>query len=118
MKVIGIVGTRRRDSWDDLYVVKQAFFAIYNDGDEIVSGGCPQGGDRFAEKIAKDYQIPIKIWYAKWNKLGKAAGFVRNKVVAADSTELIACVAEDRLGGTEDTVKHFEARTNRKAIIV
>lgn len=104
---IGIVGSRRRNTTDDHAKVVKAFQEIYKPGDEIVSGGCPQGGDRFAEQIAKNWQIPIKIYYAQWDKLGKSAGFVRNGDIARDADVLIACVAADRTGGTEDTIKKF-----------
>ncbi len=33
--------------------------------------------------------------------------YARNKLIARDADVLIACVAEDRKGGTEDTIKHF-----------
>lgn len=51
-KVIGIIGSRRRDGLADLAKVERAFKSIYQVGDTIVSGGCPQGGDRFAEILA------------------------------------------------------------------
>lgn len=105
--IIGIVGTRRRDTEDDYLKVLIEFHKVYKDGDEIVSGGCPEGGDRFAEVIAKRLQIPIKIYYARWKKLGKCAGFVRNGDIARDANILIACVSSDRTGGTEDTIKKF-----------
>ena len=108
MKTIGIVGSRRRDSlFVDFPKVKQAFLDIFEEGDFIVSGGCPQGADHFAEIIAKKEQVPITIHYARWNKLGKSAGFQRNGDIAEDSHVLIACVAPDRTGGTEDTVSKF-----------
>ena len=107
MKYIGIVGSRRRNSFPDYIKVHQAFLSIYNPGDRIVSGGCPQGADHFAEQIAKKEQVPILIHYAQWNKCGKAAGFIRNGDIAQEATTLIACVAEDRTGGTEDTIKKF-----------
>jgi len=106
-KTIGIIGTRRRDSEKDFKACKDVFFSIYKDGDEIVSGGCPKGADSMAEAIAKKYQIPIKIYYAQWDKLGKRAGFARNTDIARDADNLIAVVAEDRTGGTEDTIKKF-----------
>lgn len=105
--IIGIVGSRRRNTDEDYRKTLMAFTKVYSDGDEIVSGGCPQGADRFAEVIAKTLQIPIKIYYAKWNKLGRCAGYVRNGDIARDATTLIACVASDRTGGTEDTIKKF-----------
>ena len=107
MKYIGIIGSRRRNRGIDRKAVREKFFEVYEDGDWIVSGGCPEGGDRFAEKIAKDYGIPILIFYPNWKKLGKAAGIIRNTDIAKESDVLVACIAKDRLGGTEDTIKKY-----------
>lgn len=117
MKTIGIIGSRSRDSDCDLFALTTAFNKIYEDGDEIVSGGCPRGGDRFAEKIAKDKQIPIKIYYAQWDKHGKAAGFIRNSDIAKDANILIALVSGNRKGGTEDTIKKVE-KMGKEIIII
>ena len=106
--IIGIIGTRSRDSIADYRKVADTFKDIYEDGDTIVSGGCSRGGDRFAEQIARGLQIPIMIHYAKWKKLGKAAGFIRNAHIAKDADVLIACVSKDRTGGTEDTIQKYQ----------
>ena len=108
MKTIGIIGSRRRNSRNDYFDVVRAFEESYESGDHIVSGGCAQGGDAFAEKIAKSLQVGITIYYAEWNRLGRSAGFVRNANIAEDADILIACVAADRTGGTEDTIKKFQ----------
>lgn len=118
-KVIGIIGSRRRDSDIDFKVVMDQFRKYYNDGDKICSGGCPKGGDRFAEKIAgmmgltRDNEHLIiyrpepvpkgspKYEYAK-------AFYERNTLVAMDSDILIACVDPSRTGGTEDTIKKWK----------
>jgi len=119
MKTIGIIGTRRKDKQEDFIKVKNAFDEIYENGDWIVSGGCRQGGDKFAEMIARQNGIPIIIFHANWNKYGRVAGFKRNDQIAAKSSILIACVAEDRKGGTEDTIKKFKKfYPNRKVILV
>jgi len=107
MKYIGIIGSRRRDHYKDYNKVVEKFDEIYKEGDWIVSGGCPKGGDHFAEKIAKNKGVPIIIFYPNWGKYGKGAGFVRNTSIAEQSDILIACVTVDRKGGTEDTVKKF-----------
>lgn len=107
---IGIIGTRRRDTGIDLDKVSAAFLYVYSKNENIftiISGGCPKGGDRFAEIIADDLGVPKVIYYANWEKYGKAAGFVRNTDIANESDVLIACVASDRKGGTEDTIKKF-----------
>jgi hypothetical protein len=118
LKVIGIVGSRSRDSSKDLEQCKKHFFEVYEEGDQIVSGGCPQGGDRFAEVIAKQFEIPIKIYYAQWKKLGKSAGFARNTYIARDANVLIAVVKSDRKGGTEDTIRKVEKMGGKHIIVI
>jgi hypothetical protein len=129
-KAIGIVGSRRRNTWRDFLIVREAFIAIYRRGDHIVSGGCEEGGDRFAEILAlalvgvpikRSWRFnaserceqlhrlnpPLTVHPAMWRLHGRAAGFIRNTYIARDSDVLIACVAEDRTGGTEDTIEKF-----------
>jgi hypothetical protein len=118
MKVIGIIGSRRRNSKEDLELCRKEFLHIYEEGeDSLVSGGCPKGGDRFCEIFAKEYGIPIKIHYADWEKYGKSAGFKRNTYIAEDADVLICVVAPDRAGGTEDTVKKAQ-KMGKKIILV
>ncbi len=108
MKRIIIIGSRRRNSYEDFLGVKCVFLTVYKKGDIIVSGGCPEGGDKFAEILADYYDMRIKIFKAEWNKYGRSAGFKRNTLIAEHGTELIACVAKDRTGGTEDTIRKFK----------
>jgi len=111
-KTIGVIGTRRRDSREDLKLVFKEFLKLYKEGDSICSGLCPKGGDKFAVMIASRLKISEekRVWFpADWKKYGKAAGFIRNTDIAANSDILIACVAEDRTGGTEDTIRKWKA---------
>ena len=109
---IGIIGSRKRDTAKDCSKVEKAFLSVYKEGDVIVSGGCSKGGDRFAEVIADKFGLTeangkLKIFLADWKRYGKGAGFIRNTDIAKLSDVLIACVASDRIGGTEDTIKKF-----------
>lgn len=117
---IGIIGSRRRNSEDDYKKVEDALLECVNvESDIIISGGCPKGGDRFAEQLSTYYKIPITIYKADWDTHGKIAGFLRNTTIAQESDMLIACVAEDRKGGTEDTIKKFiKFHPNKKIILV
>ena len=126
MKIIGIIGSRRRDSELDYELLKEWFYRVYEPGDCIVSGGCPKGGDRFAEILADECWMSVCnledgaeptagaentlfIHNPKWEEHGKVAGFYRNTFIARDADILIALVAEDRKGGTEDTLrKHIK----------
>ena len=95
-RCIGIVGSRRRDSDKDFRDCLESFTNLYKWGDTIVSGGCPKGGDRFAEIIAKDHGLTITIHYPNWNKYGRGAGFERNGKIAKNCDILLAVVAKDR----------------------
>lgn len=117
MKIIGIVGTRNRDSKQDLIKCIAAFKKIYKEGDKLVSGGCPKGGDRFCEIIAKKMGLTITIHYPNWDKYGKPAGFIRNTLIAEDCDILIAVVASDRKGGTEDTIKKVK-KLDKEVVLV
>lgn len=48
---------------------------------EIVSGGA-KGADALGERYAKEYNVPVKVFKADWNKHGKAAGPIRNAEMA------------------------------------
>ena len=110
MRTIGIVGSRRRDTPNDQRLIEEKFTELYEPGDRIVSGGCPVGADAFAEVLAKNCGTTITIHYPDWNGKGRAAGPIRNTLIADDCDVLIAAVAPDRTGGTEDTVKKCEKR--------
>lgn len=110
--------------------VLDAFLSVYEDGDWIVSGGCKKGGDAFAERIAKDFGIPILIFEARWNHkwknykfirlqyTNKNAGKIRNVPIAEHSDILIACVSPDRTGGTEHTIEKFKKFGKEGALIL
>lgn len=132
MKCIGIVGSRRRNTLADKEKVKAALESIFEPGDTIVSGGCPKGADKFAEELAKEKDISIKIYFANWGDLSHPdaiikensygqydakAGMRRNTYIAQAADILIACVAPDRRGGTEDTIRKYRKLGKTRLIL-
>lgn len=124
---VGIIGSRKRNTEEDLKKVTDAFHKLKKEYSEItiVSGGNPRGGDRFAEIIACLEKIPIKIYYADWEKYQdpknikiNPAGFIRNSDIAKESDILIACVAPNRTGGAEDTIRKFKIEHPEGKIIL
>lgn len=49
-----------------------------SEGIEIVSGAA-RGADRLGERYAREKGYNIKLFPADWKKLGKSAGYIRNK---------------------------------------
>lgn len=107
---VGIVGSRRRNTQEDKEKIKFEINVCdhMTEADvEIITGGCYCGADKFAEELSKEYSYDITIRRPKYYKHGKKATFVRNDLIAKESEVLIACVSDDRTGGTEDTIIKF-----------
>lgn len=119
---LGIVGSRRRNSQEDKAIIKARILALRPT--LIISGGCPQGADRFAEELAKELGIPTKIFHPQIPKSGAPrwvyakAYFARNELIAKLSDRLIALVSTDRKGGTENTIGYFKKFNNEKNLEV
>lgn len=53
----------------------------------VVISGAARGADTLGEHFAYDYQIAVRIFPAKWDELGKRAGWVRNAEMAKYAAE-------------------------------
>jgi hypothetical protein len=106
MKKIGIVGTRTKDTNEYLKKVTDEFLVNYSEGDIIISGGCKQGGDRFAVILKNKYKVPYIEHLPDKSKLDKRLekvnlraayaiiNYERNTLIAEESDILIAVVAD------------------------
>jgi len=125
--LIGIIGTRKRNTAAAFDLIKNVFDEIYEEGNWLCSGGCPKGGDRYAEQLAKAEGIPIITFYPNYKRFKGGAPIIRNGDIADTSDKIIACVMhpedgidavlERKSGGTEDTLKKFVKRTCDKSKI-
>jgi hypothetical protein len=118
---LGVVGSRRRNSQKDKNLIRNAILTLKPD--ELVSGGCYAGADKFAEEISIELNIPIKIFYPKIkNGMQKfemtKEYYARNKEIAEYSDVLLAVVAKDRTGGTEHTIRCFIKKNGINNLII
>jgi len=125
---IGVIGSRDRNEPADKRELKRILGFYLHLDPVFVSGGCPKGGDRFAEELSEEFGLDeMIVHYPDKSKLDpylmerglvKAAhakiNFDRNELIARDSDILVAVVRADRKGGTENTVEHF-LKTFKKA---
>ena len=99
MKVI-IAGSRSITNYNLVSsIIDKAGFAIT----EVVSG-CARGVDSLGERYAREHNISIKHFPAKWDTFGKSAGMIRNKEMAYYADALIA-IYKDNSKGTLDMIE-------------
>lgn len=109
---IGIVGSRRRKTLTDRKIVFRLVEFLAGSGPfTIVSGGCPDGADAFAEEAAGIFGLEKLIHNidrtgvdSRWEFTKRA--YARNRKIAESSDEIYCLVHPDRTGGTENTISH------------
>lgn len=113
MTKIGIVGSRTRNTDDDLKKTIKGFSDLirkynFEEGEiMIISGGAKKGGDRFAEIIAEQFACHKTIYYPQYRLYGKTAPLVRNSQIAKFSDFLVACW-DNKSAGTANTINAFK----------
>lgn len=106
----GIVGSRR---WPSPSAVVEVVNALPADA-VVVSGGA-QGPDTWAVDAARRRGLSVTVHLpdapasrTRW--AATEAFYARNQRIVDDADELIAFVASDRRGGTEDTIRRARRR--------
>lgn len=113
---IAVVGNR---DFRDRNVVTRVLDRLVQPGDVLVSGGA-RGPDTWAEEYARAHGLAMKVFPALWkdlshpdadirkrldgSKYDARAGYRRNQFVVDAAEVVLAFVADDRNGGTEDTI--------------
>lgn len=125
MKVVnvGVVGSRKRNTPEDKQLIRQALIHLIGKDEDvkihIISGGCRQGADRFAEELAKELNLGMSTHYPDLASMKEDSRYEyarvcyeRNFLIARDSDILIALPSRDEngmlVGGTADTVRKAE----------
>lgn len=64
---------------------------------EVVCG-CAWGMDTIGRDWGKDHDIPISLWEADWNNLGKKAGPIRNALMAKHADQALILINNESKG--------------------
>ena len=107
MRII-IAGSR---SLTDMRQVVDAIKAAKFDITEVVCGDA-SGADTFGANWAKARDIPVKYFRPDWKQHGKAAGPIRNGMMA-DYAEALIAVWDGTSPGTQNMIKEAERRKLR-----
>jgi hypothetical protein len=85
---LSIIGSREFNDYNLMIKKINELYDIQNIT-TIISGGAI-GADKLAEKFAKDNNIKIELYLPDWNRYGKSAGYIRNKLIIENCDEVIA----------------------------
>lgn len=102
MKVI-IAGSRTFNNYDLLVKTLQEENLII---EEVVCGGA-RGADTLGAEWAKENGVPIKYFYAEWEKYGRAAGFIRNHEMG-DYADYLIAFWDGKSRGTKDMIDYMQ----------
>lgn len=85
-----IAGTRTFTDYAKLCEVMATFVKEHPGQAITIISGTAQGADRLGEKWARENEVPVERHAAQWKRYERSAGFIRNRVMAATATHLIA----------------------------
>lgn len=83
--------------------------------DLIISGGA-FGADTMADKFAVENEIDFLRKPAKWKKLGRRAGFVRNEYIIREADEVIA-FQKNKSKGTQNSIEWAKKLKKKLTVI-
>lgn len=87
----------------DYEIVKDAIKKANLSIDTVVSGGA-KGVDALGEQYAIEMNLSLHIYYADWEKNGRAAGPIRNRKMAENADALIA-IWDGQSRGTKNMIE-------------
>lgn len=105
MRVI-VCGSR---SWTDAKAIRNRLSGLHPMRDTIVHGNC-HGADKIADDQARSMDFAVEKFPADWQKLGFAAGPIRNQKMADAGADLcIAFRMPGKSNGTDDMIAKAKA---------
>jgi hypothetical protein len=77
----------------------------------IVHGGCPTGADAIADRWARRRWYEPEVHPAQWDVYGRAAGPIRNEIMAASRIDVCVAFLRDPVGsrGTKGMIELAQA---------
>jgi predicted Rossmann fold nucleotide-binding protein DprA/Smf involved in DNA uptake len=112
---VAIVGHRDYTNYGHFRKIMKDWASKYGLPNMIISGGA-RGVDTLAEKYAREKQIPIMIWHARWRRYGRAAGPRRNAKIVGACDHVVAFL-HPKSRGTKNTIEIAEKEGKPTTII-
>jgi predicted Rossmann fold nucleotide-binding protein DprA/Smf involved in DNA uptake len=100
---IAIVGSRSFEDYDALVKFIKSKIDI-REVEVVVSGGA-KGADALAERFAHQYELGMRVIYPNWQRHGKAAGPIRNKMIV-EFADVVFAFWDGESRGTLSTINY------------
>ena len=101
MKVI-VAGGRDFRDWDLLSATLDKEKDLI---DEVVCGEA-KGADSLGKQWAEENNIPVKSFYPEWERLGRAAGIIRNHLMG-DYADYLIAFWDGKSRGTKNMIEEI-----------
>lgn len=115
---LALVGSRTYENWHDFQDAVVATLKEWDTTTEevecIISGGA-KGADSLAERFAREHNIKMVVFKPEWQRLGRAAGLMRNTDIVNACTHVIAFPSPSG-SGTQDSIR--KAKAAKKVVAV
>lgn len=112
MKVI-IAGSRTLNDYD---FIKAQIEKLNLNITEVVCGEA-KGADSLGKQWAEENNIPVKSFYPEWERLGKAAGIIRNHLMG-DYADYLVAFWDGKSRGTKDMIDYMQKIGKHGSVII
>lgn len=114
MKLL-VAGSREYTDYNRIKSLLDKIVSEYNI-DTIISGTA-RGADRLGERYAREHNLNLEQYPADWDRYGKSAGYIRNKVMVEQADVLLA-LWKDRSPGTGHTIELAKKKGIQRFIVM
>jgi hypothetical protein len=95
-----VTGSR---TWTDTTVIRTALTAVWDPDTVLVSGACPNGADALCEQCWRRWGGAVERHPPDWGRLGRAAGFLRNRHLIGLGADLCLAFIRSHSPGASHT---------------
>ena len=105
---VAVIGSRNLSIDLEKYIPKNTT--------EIISGGAV-GIDTLAELYAVSKKLPIKIYKPEYNRYGKAAPIIRNKLIV-DDADMVIAIWDGHSRGTKFSIDYAKKKGKPIKVVI
>lgn len=112
-----VAGTRKYDNVREFDSYLTDYLTLFTCKTLLISGAAHTGADRLVIDYGRRRDVPVLEVSANWDRDGRAAGYIRNDIMAKLATHLLV-FWDGKSKGTDHMIRSAAKRKLRTTIIV